>query len=604
MRRVLIFAFLVLIAGSSLAEVRLTADITRLGVGARPLGMGKMFTGLADDISAMYLNPAGLAQLKTPQILSMSGKFVNSVNYLTLAAVSPTRFGTVGIGYAGAGIGFSTPVLQLTEIATGEYRVIPSTTEAVSYDYDNYAIALTYGTSVLRPDLSVGATLKLFTETISGASKGSSSGYDLDLGLMFKPNPNLTLGVLGKSILPYDLGGKIKWDTGLEEAIPASVNLGASYKMKNITVGADYEFRPKQTDVPGYWHAGIEWWLTEIFALRAGVDQDVVGKGSGDDLAVTSNPTAGLSLLFRGFSFDYAFHRYNDIAANDTHYFSLSYLFPEMTPKIPFTLSEPKDKFVTDEEKIWVTGEVIDQRRVHELRINDKPAYIAKQGKFAEETPLILKLNRISVEAYDNEGKLLQSGSAVGLRLKSFADVKPPYFAVRPIEFLATLDIISGYPDGSFKPLGNITRAEMCTLLMKIRGIGDFKVSGKPFRDIQVSHWAADYIGAAYRAAIVMGYKDGTFRPNGLITRAEGVTMIGRFEKLTDGEVLEAPYADVPGRHWAASKITLAKEAGWLKYLEGKNFEPQKPLTRGEVAEILFRTGTIQEKAEALWKNS
>jgi hypothetical protein len=369
-------------------------------------------------------------------------------------------------------------------------------------------------------------------------------------------------------------------------------------------VGADYEFRPNQPNVPGHWHSGVEWWLTEIFALRAGVDQDVIGKGSGSELEVTSNPTAGLSLLFRGFSFDYAYHRYNNIASNDTHYFSLAYLFPERIPKVPFALSEPKDKFVTDEEKIWVTGEVIDLRRVHELKINDRSAYIAKGGRFAEETPLILELNQVSVEAYDKEKKLLQSESVRGLRLTSFADVKPPYFAVRPIEYLATLGIISGYPDGSFKPLGNITRAEMCTLLMKIKGIGDFKVRGKPFRDIPVTHWAANYIGAAYRAAIVMGYKDMTFRPKGLITRAEGVTMIGRFEKIVDGEVLEAPYADVPGRHWAAQKITLAKQAGWLKYLEGKNFDPLKPLTRGEVAEILFRTKTIQEKIKALWKDS
>lgn len=586
----------------SLAEVKLTSDITRLGVGARPLGMGKMFTGLADDISAMYLNPAGLAHIDKPQLLSMSGKFVNLVNYLSFAAVLPGRFGTAGVGYSGSGMGFSTPVLNLTEIATGEYRIIPSSTEAVSYDYTNYAVAFSWGTTVLRPDLSLGTTLKLFHEKISGAARGTASGQDMDVGLMFKPEPRLTIGLVAKNILPYSMGGKTRWDTGLEEAIPSSANIGASLKVEGLVLGADYEFRPAQSNVPGFWHTGVEWWVAETFALRAGVDQDVIGAGSGSELDVTSNPTAGISLLFSGFRFDYAYHRYNDIATNDTHYFSIAYLFQEEIPISAFSLSEPKDRSVTEKETLWVTGEVMDTRKVRELWLNGSAIEFEENGRFTEEIPLQLNLNLISLEAFDRRGKTLKSESVKVLRLMSFADVKPPYFAALAVEYLATLGMATGYPDGTFKPMGDITRAEMCTMLMKARGQ---KFNGNyvktTFKDVGPTHWAAPYVAQAAKVGIVKGYPDGTFRPNGPISRAEGVTMIARFDELSVDQVLEAPFPDVPGRHWSARSVTAAKQAGLLKYLEGKGFEPNQKLTRGETAEILYRTRALREKIAGLW---
>jgi hypothetical protein len=66
--------------------------------------------------------------------------------------------------------------------------------------------------------------------------------------------------------------------------------------------------------------------------------------------------------------------------------------------------------------------------------------------------------------------------------------------------------------------------------------------------------------------------------------------MIARFAQLPEPRLVELPFTDIPGRYWAAKKISAASEAGILQYLKGKPFEPNKKLTRAEVAEMLSKT--------------
>ncbi len=90
---------------------------------------------------------------------------------------------------------------------------------------------------------------------------------------------------------------------------------------------------------------------------------------------------------------------------------------------------------------------------------------------------------------------------------------------------LSNAGIISGYPDGSFKPNGKITRAEFATIASRFF---DIEASGvDAFPDIS-GHWAEQYINEAAAAGIINGYEDGTFRPQKLITRAEAMTMVNR----------------------------------------------------------------------------
>ena len=87
------------------------------------------------------------------------------------------------------------------------------------------------------------------------------------------------------------------------------------------------------------------------------------------------------------------------------------------------------------------------------------------------------------------------------------------------------------------------------------------------------------------------GYPDETFKPARSVNRAEGVSIITRFDGITVPEnLIQGPYPDVPGRHWAAKSITAARNAGLLVFLKDKPFEPTRDMTRAEAAEILSRT--------------
>ena len=116
-------------------------DPTQLSVGARELGMGRAFIGLADDPSAVFYNPGGLGLMNDWQVSSMSGKYVNTFDYLQLSAVYPTELGTFGIGYAGSSLAFDFPSSEVIIIG-GETRIIP--TGEVSGSYSNAALLLSY----------------------------------------------------------------------------------------------------------------------------------------------------------------------------------------------------------------------------------------------------------------------------------------------------------------------------------------------------------------------------------------------------------------------------------------------------------------------------
>ncbi|MFA4967752.1 MAG: S-layer homology domain-containing protein [Candidatus Margulisiibacteriota bacterium] len=582
-------------------------DITRLGVGARPLGMGKMFAAISDDVSSMYLNPAGLYQLKNPEFLSMSGKFANTVNYLTFAGALPSKFGTVGVGYASAGLGFSIPALTLVEIAPGEFRVIPSTTESVSSGYNNYVVSLAYGNVFLRPDIYAGASLKFFNESFSGAAAGSGSGIDLDLGAMYKPNSFLTLGLSGKNILPKDLGGKLRWTSGLEESIPATINIGGNLKFRSLgkanvgelNLGADYEFSPKQSNIPGLWHIGAEWWPILNIGLRAGIDQDALGTGSGLNLEAIGNSTAGISLIIQDFRFDYAYHTYNNIPANATNYFSLCYLAPKPKIKTPLVINYPKDRSISYSEKTALRGSVNDPA-VKYIRLKGTDLTFDKKGSFETISNLDYGRNYLTVEGFNAGKKKTASAAARVLRLKSFLDVSDGYWAKEPIEYLATIGIIEGYPNGTFSPEAAVSRTELTILLQKLTTVEAKSINWPLFTDLPANHWAAKYIYAAARQKLVFGYPDNTFGPSKEVTRAEGVTMFARFANLPELKVLESPFKDVSGRHWAVAMITSAKENSLLNYLSNSKFWPNNMLTRAEVANILALTDFGKKKIEEL----
>ena len=169
---------------------------------------------------------------------------------------------------------------------------------------------------------------------------------------------------------------------------------------------------------------------------------------------------------------------------------------------------------------------------------------------------------------------------------KDDKDVSADY--AEAVAVLNGMDVFKGYEDGSFKPQGNITRAEVATIIYRIY-TGDVAKNDKSglystynkFSDMTGASWAAGYIGYCANAELVKGYPDGTFKPSGNVTGYEVLAMILRavgYDK--NGEF--------SGADWSLNVAKYAEQLGVLKNVD-KNTNLGAPATRELVAEILFR---------------
>ena len=169
---------------------------------------------------------------------------------------------------------------------------------------------------------------------------------------------------------------------------------------------------------------------------------------------------------------------------------------------------------------------------------------------------------------------------------KDDKDVSADY--AEAVAVLNGMDVFKGYEDGSFKPQGNITRAEVATIIYRIY-TGDVAKNDKSglystynkFSDMTGGGWAAGYIGYCANAELVKGYPDGTFKPSGNVTGYEVLAMILRavgYDK--NGEF--------SGADWSLNVAKYAEQLGVLKNV-AKTTNLGAPATRELVAEILFR---------------
>ncbi|MFA4858493.1 MAG: S-layer homology domain-containing protein, partial [Candidatus Margulisiibacteriota bacterium] len=505
------------------AETKVANDPTRLGVSARILGMGKAAVGLDDDPGIMFINPSGIGSADQWQMTSMTGNFINEVNYSQLAGVYPTEFGNFGIGYIGSGLGFTSPTSATAEVS-GDVRVIPSSTEGDStYNYNNSAMLVTYGLALSRffdqaflKDTLVGANFKLFSQNLAGTgvTGGTATGCNLDLGMIYKQSDIFSVGLNLQNILPASLGGALVWPTtttrtsAVEETLPSNLKLGMAYKImgrqsplksdQEVLWLLDVDRSLTLSNYPMLFHTGVEWHPVKMAALRFGFDQDVVG-GDSSASSANSNLTAGVGVEWDDFRFDYAYHQYDSVSENDTHYFSLSYGVAEKAEVVfpkAFEIIGPRDRAVVLDEKVRIKGKVLDPK-MFAVEIQDKVIKLTSSTDFSVEVPVLVGKNYFAITALDKQGQSLYSQTLRLVRLLTFKDVPADSFAKFPIECLATMGIITGYPDGTFKPSGTITRAELCTLLVKTKGLELPAVTQEVFSDVPQTHWAAASIKAA-----------------------------------------------------------------------------------------------------------
>ena len=149
---------------------------------------------------------------------------------------------------------------------------------------------------------------------------------------------------------------------------------------------------------------------------------------------------------------------------------------------------------------------------------------------------------------------------------------------------------IVGYADGTVRPEGDITRAEVATIFFRLltdESRNEYWSQTNDYTDVAEGDWYNNAVSTLSKAGILNGYEDGSFQPNGNITRAEFATIAARFFEATyEGEDL---FPDIKG-HWARDYINQAAHAGIVNGYEDGTFRPQDNITRAEAMTIVNRT--------------
>ena len=146
---------------------------------------------------------------------------------------------------------------------------------------------------------------------------------------------------------------------------------------------------------------------------------------------------------------------------------------------------------------------------------------------------------------------------------------------------------VKGYPDGTVKPEGNVTRAETATMiyrLLKPVWRDTVFTDQNNFSDVEQMAWFNKAVSSMAFGEYITGYPDGTFQGNKSITRAEFVTIMVRF--LGDDPAAENPFSDIDN-HWAKNYILTAVGAGWVDGYPNKTFDPDASITRAEAVKII-----------------
>lgn len=168
--------------------------------------------------------------------------------------------------------------------------------------------------------------------------------------------------------------------------------------------------------------------------------------------------------------------------------------------------------------------------------------------------------------------------------------------------------VVGGYPDGTFRPANNISRAEFVKILLEAVGFDKESVASVslPFTDIQQDAWYIPYVKQAYKTKAVQGYSDGTFRPGDNIRISEAYKIVmstffdvdgdfggGNEYKPCNADISANPKVDVNAWYWkyfyVADEKCLVPQP-MQQRMPGGLFDPGKFMQRGEMAELVNKS--------------
>lgn len=150
---------------------------------------------------------------------------------------------------------------------------------------------------------------------------------------------------------------------------------------------------------------------------------------------------------------------------------------------------------------------------------------------------------------------------------------------------------VMGYPDGTVRPNGSITRAEVSAILFRLlsdKTRDEYFTTESSFTDVKAGAWYNNSIATLEKAGVIVDTaKGGAFRPNEAITRAELAVMLAQFSDAKP--VKGVKFSDVSAEHWAYEAIAIAAKMGWIEGYPDGTFRPDATITRAEMMTLVNR---------------
>lgn len=323
-------------------QIPLQSSIIRYGAGARALGMGNAFTGFADDISAVYWNPAGIDQLENRTFFAQYDDLKLDRRYQFISLGLPNSLGgTVAFSWQNHWNGMI-PEYNAAGTLLGYFESKENT------------YYFTYGNQITKW-MAVGLNLKY--RYIEHFEIYQADGFALDLGMLFTLSKKWSCGFNVK-----DVGSTLRWEgnvTNVVEDVPAHYLAGIAYRpIPEVIFDLDFS---KVTHEPTRTRFGVEVWLKNIVALRAGTDD--------------GNLSLGASLKLKKWLIDYAFKK-NEL--EDVSRIAATVNFDGIGKDITDTFKSKREKVIRDRRRKKAPPQHRDRIKVVTVRPPD-PVIVQKK---------------------------------------------------------------------------------------------------------------------------------------------------------------------------------------------------------------------------------
>jgi hypothetical protein len=169
-----------------------------------------------------------------------------------------------------------------------------------------------------------------------------------------------------------------------------------------------------------------------------------------------------------------------------------------------------------------------------------------------------------------------------------FTDMTPGYWAAADVDALEAAGVVSGFPDGTFRPDQPVTRAEFVKMLDGVLGLEPATGATTRYLDVPAGAWYSPYITAAAQASIVEGTSPTTFSPDAILTREQAAVLVARGLRLQLSQTTALSFSDAYRiDSWAVADVRQAVAAGLIAGFPNGTFAPLGALTRAQATKIL-----------------